>query len=349
MNKPDQLIVGWGLAGVIMAWQSYFHKKSFLVFDSTVNTTTTAAAGIVNPIVFKRLTKSWQATVLMPFAENFYKEIESLLLTEIIQKKHIFKVFSSFEDENNWAAKQNDESFKSFLVPLKDYAINGVEAPYGYGEVRTFGNLNTKLFLEASKLFFQKKGMVFVNQKLDFNLLDPVHSTYDDHKYENIVFCEGVDVDKNPLFQYLPLKPTHGEVITIETDDFQFTDILNKNMFVMHIEKNLFKVGATYNWDLKEPTTTEGGKSELIKKLASFTNFKYKIVDHQAGIRPTVKDRRPLIGQHPKHDNIYIFNGLGTKGVMIAPYYSKQLFDKVYQNLELHNEVDISRYEKYFP
>jgi glycine oxidase len=43
-----------------------------------------------------------------------------------------------------------------------------------------------------------------------------------------------------------------------------------------------------------------------------------------AGVRPTVKDRKPLIGLHPKNPKIGIFNGLGARGVLMGPYLSKQ-------------------------
>ncbi len=347
MDDKKRLIVGWGLAGATLAWQHYFSSKSFAVYDSNRNFSTRTAAGIVNPIVFKRLTKSWNADLLMPCADQFYKKIESVLEEKLIHQKHIFKVFSSFEDENNWAVRQSDSAFKPYLVPLKNHQVNLVESPFGFGEVKTFGNLDTNKFLNLSKSFFIKEGIAFADDQFDYNLLDPSNLIYLNQQFEQIFFCEGVGLKQNPYFNYLPLKPTHGETITIETDQFKFDHILNKNMFIMHLEGNQFKVGATYNWDLSEPETTESGKNELIEKLKSFTNFDFKVIDHQAGIRPTVKDRRPLIGEHPEYNGLFIFNGLGTKGVMIAPYYAEQLLASIDLNGQLDNEVNIDRYKKY--
>ena len=74
-----------------------------------------------------------------------------------------------------------------------------------------------------------------------------------------------------------------------------------------------------------------------------------EVLEHEVGIRPTVIDRRPLLGKHPEFDNILIFNGLGTKGVMLAPYFAQHLVDFIEGNiLELEGEVNINRFNKYF-
>ncbi len=339
MFKTHFTIIGWGLAGTTLAWNFYFNGIPFSVYDSTKNFSTKTAAGVVNPIVFKRLTKSWKADLLMPYAKQFYQKIEKELNQNIITPKHIYKIFNSFEDENNWMVKQSDERFNNYLMPIKsDFKINNIYAPFGYGEVKTFGNLDTVKFLELSKLFFKSKNIIFNDEVFDYDTIS---------KTNNYVFCEGYDVVNNPFFNYLPLKPTHGDTLIIKTKQLQFKDIINKNMFIMHIKDELFKVGATYNWELKEPLCTEKGKDELIEKLNQFVDFDYEIISQQAGIRPTVKDRRPLIGTHPKHKHLHIFNGLGTKGVMIAPYYSNQLIKYFNGQQELDKEINITRYNKY--
>ena len=58
----------------------------------------------------------------------------------------------------------------------------------------------------------------------------------------------------------------------------------------------------------------------------------------------TVKDRRPLIGLHPKHPQLAVFNGMGTKAVMLAPYFAIAFSDFLETGKELNSEVDIKRY-----
>lgn len=72
----------------------------------------------------------------------------------------------------------------------------------------------------------------------------------------------------------------------------------------------------------------------------------FEVVYQSAGIRPTVKDRRPLVGQHSQYKNLYILNGLGTRGVIVAPAISKQLYDLIEQNEPLESEINIARFNK---
>lgn len=342
------IIIGWGLAGATLAWQFYFSrrdnyvaKRSFSVYDSGVNHSTRTAAGLVNPIVFKRMTKSWNADLLMPYAENFYTKVEEVLNLKLLSRKNIYSVLSSVEDENNWSVKQGDDRYKNFLGQSEIGAIENVQMPFGLGKVNTFGNLDTNLFLDASKDFFLQNDIQFFDRSFDYNdVLKNPNQSY--------IFCEGFDVLNNPYFSYLPLKPTHGETLIIETDELKFDEVLSKNMFVLPLGNNQYKIGATYNWDLKEPITTELGKTEIIEKFENFIDCNYKIISHHAGIRPTVSDRKPLIGTHPTQKNAYIFNGLGTKGVMIAPYYGEQFLQFLFDEKVLDREVDVERYRNLF-
>ncbi len=338
--KDNKVIVGWGLAGSVLAWQFYLKGVGFQVNDSGVNWSTRTAAGLVNPIVFKRMTKSWNADILMPYAEEFYTKIEQILGVKLISRKPIFRVFASTAEENDWSSKQGDDRFKAYLsnqstteTPLP----NHFKFPFGLGCVTTFGSLNTNLFLDATKIFFERQGIQFINQRFDYSQL-VANTAY--------FFCEGVEIKNNPLFNYLPLKPTHGETLDIESKELNFEATINKNMFLTHVQGNRYKIGATYNWELDQPYVTEAARAELVEKLAEFANFEYTILTQNAGIRPTVIDRKPLLGIHPTVKNAIVFNGLGTKGVMIAPYYAARLVDHVYADTKLESEVDIVRFTK---
>lgn len=342
--KKENVIIGWGLAGAVMGWQLYFKGEKFEVYDAEKADSTRAAAGLINPIVFKRQNLSWRANDLLPYADNFYTAIEERLGVNIISRKNIYRVFSSVEEENNWSVKQGDERYKNYLkTPAHaDLPSNQhVDYPYGIGEVDTIGYLDTNQFLDCSRQFFERKGYKF--NKCVFQT-DQVVS----NQQTNFLFCEGVGLFQNPLFNYLPLKGTHGEVLIIKTTAYTFKDVLNKNMYLLPIAENKYKIGATYNWDLKQPVITNEARQELVERLTSFTDFEYEVVEQKAGVRPTVVDRKPLVGVHPIAKNAFVFNGLGTKGVMLAPFFSNQLLDFIFKGRAIDAEVDIDRHKKYF-
>ena len=85
-------------------------------------------------------------------------------------------------------------------------------------------------------------------------------------------------------------------------------------------------------------------KIELVSRLNTVLSCDYEVVGQLAGIRPTVKDRRPLVGRHPEYKNMYVLNGLGTRGVMVAPTVSDQLLDYIEYKTVLDTEIDIERF-----
>jgi len=143
------------------------------------------------------------------------------------------------------------------------------------------------------------------------------------------------------------MKPAKGETLTIESANINLNkDIFNKGFFIMPIGNNLFKVGATYEWQELNDFPTEKGKQYLIDKLNSVLSMPYSIISHDAGVRPSVIDRRPVVGAHPELDNLFIFNGLGTKAVMIAPYFTKLFIESLNRNQDINREVSPLRFWK---
>ncbi len=69
--KVDFIIVGAGLSGSTLAYTLLKEGKSVLVIDNNLKSAASmVAAGLYNPIVFKRIVKSWQADILIPFRSN---------------------------------------------------------------------------------------------------------------------------------------------------------------------------------------------------------------------------------------------------------------------------------------
>ena len=107
---------------------------------------------------------------------------------------------------------------------------------------------------------------------------------------------------------------------------------------------DVYRVGATYNRHDKSKIPTREAKDDLLQKLDIFLNCEYQTIDHVTGIRPTVSDKRPLVGRHPEYHNIYVLNGFGSRGVMIAPYAANQLYRHIEHEKSIDPEMDCSRF-----
>ena len=307
------------------------------------------AAGMYNPIVFKRITKSWKADELVPYLNNFYPELEKHLKASFDTKIDILRIFKNWEQQNDFIAKTEDDNYSEFINSEESKTLdnNKVENNFGYGTVTQSGWINTKLMLSKYREFLEKEALI-LNEKFDFDSLkvETEKITYKEVTANKIIFCEGTQIQQNPYFNYLPMVPTQGEILTIKIENLSMDKILNKGFFIMPLGNNLYRVGATYNWKISHYETTEEAKAELIEKIKTVLPQEFEIVNHQAGIRPTVKDRKPLIGVHPEYKNLGVFNGMGTKGILIAPYFANHFSEFLEGNSELEKEVNIDRFFK---
>ena len=165
--------------------------------------------------------------------------------------------------------------------------------------------------------------------------------TYNNLKASKIIFCEGFGVKQNPYFNHLPLEEVKGEIITIHAPKLEIDFLLKSTLFVLPLGNNRYKVGATFNHKDKTSIPSIEGKDELVEKLKKVITVPYTIVSQSAGIRPAVKDRKPLVGTNVSYKQLSVLNGLGTRGVMIAPTVAKNLFQHIEFGTELDPEIDI--------
>ncbi len=346
MKKLDYIIVGSGLAGILFCKILKQHNKTFVVFDNESQLSSTVAGGLYNPVILKRFTQVWKAKEQLDLALPMYHELEQSLNIKLDYKIPVYRLFASIEEQNNWFEACDKPKLSQFLSTKIEYPINSaIKSNYGFGKVLQTGRIDTTSLIEKYRDDLETKGQ-FIKDTFGYRDLtsNPTHFTYKNYETNKIVFAEGFGLTKNPFFNYLPLKPAKGELLTIYAPDLKIDFILKSSVFLMPLGEDLYIVGATYNWEDTTHDITIKAKEELLSKLIKIMLCDFKIVDQVSGIRPTVKDRRPLVGQHHQYKNMFVLNGLGTRGVMIAPYVAKQLFSFIEEGQPLEKEIDISRF-----
>lgn len=345
--KVDYIIVGLGLAGLAFVEELLAANKTFIVFEDDSQTSSLVAGGVYNPVILKRFTPVWNAKEQLEIAMPFYEKLEQKFKTKFDEKFLIKKVFKSVEDENNWFAALDNPKLENFLDEKLDAkSYEGIIADFNFGNVKEAGRVDTRKLVETYRNYLQENNSIkfeqFEHQKIKFNkdvLL------YKGITANRIVFCEGFGMKQNLFFNYLPLNEVKGELITIHAPDLNIDFLLKSTLFVLPLGNNNYKIGATFNWKDKTSNPSKEGKYELVEKLRKVINVPYSITEQTAGVRPTVKDRRPLVGKHPAYPNLTILNGLGTRGVMIAPIMAKELFNHLENGADLDAVSDIKRFE----
>ncbi|WP_088324378.1 NAD(P)/FAD-dependent oxidoreductase [Polaribacter tangerinus] len=344
--KVDYIIVGLGLAGLAFAEELQQANKTFIVFEDDSQTSSLVAGGVYNPVNLRRFTPVWNAAKQLDIAMPFYKKLEEKLHLQLDKKIVIKRAFKSLEEQNNWFEASDKPLLKRFLnLHLDKTKVAGVLADVGFGIVNETGRVDTLQLVTAYRNFLKENNLIRFEQ-FDHQQLEVSKSTvnYKDISSSKVVFCEGYGVKQNPFFKYLPLQEVKGELLTIHAPELQIDFLLKSTLFLIPLGDHYYKVGATFNHSDKTSKPSDIGRQELIEKLTKVINVPYTIIDQTAGIRPATKGRKPFVGVHEEFNNLAILNGLGTRGVMIAPTLAKNLYLHLEYNEPLDTDADIKRF-----
>lgn len=348
MKKVDYLIVGGGLAGLSFAFQCQKNNVSFVLIDGQLRSSSKVAGGMYNPIILKRFTAVADAQKQLDVALPMYKELESWLNCTFLHAMPILRKFASIQEQNDWFLACDQPALQAYLNPeLHKATVQHMASAYGFGEVYSSGFVDVPFFVQRYQDFLKESDLMRT-QVIDYKNIESTELgvRYEDLYAQHLVFAEGFSLNQNPYFSELPLDGTKGELLLVHIPQLKLKKIIKSGVFLIPYGHDLYKVGATYNWSDKTDTTTEEGKKELLEGLTSLIDCPYEIVAHWAGVRPTVKDRRPLIGTHYAHKNVHLLNGLGTRGVLMGPYLAQELFEHLQRNTSLTAGHDIARYYK---
>ena len=349
--EVDYLIIGSGLAGIAFAETCLLHHKKIVVINDTSQNSTTIAGGLYNPVVLKRFTKIWEDEAQLEISIPFYKSLEEKLKEKFLFEIPLLRKLNSTEEQNNWFTASDKPTLSKYLnTNLENLQNEFITQEYKFGKVNQTGFLDTKK-LKDTYIEYLISEKSYLEKTFDYNklIVEENFIQYKNIKAKQVVFAEGFGIHSNPYFNNLPLDGTKGELLIIKAKNLNLNEMINSSIWILPIGNDLYKIGATYNWEDKTTTKTEEGKNELLSNLQELISCEFEVIEHLAGIRPTVKDRRPLLGRHHSNKYIYILNGLGTRGVLFAPYLSDKLYQFIENNTELDNEISINRiYKKLF-
>lgn len=346
-KNVDYIIVGQGLAGSCLALQLLFRQKRVLVIDRVrEHAATRVAAGLFNPVTGRQMTMTWLADTLFPYLHSFYVQAELFLQSKFFFPMPLYRPFVSIEEQNEWMGRSSDADYSRYIEALHTNSAfaRQVKNPLGGLLLKQCGYIDTTVFSDALRDYLKKKDALLDEDLHEHELkTDKNVVIYRNWRARRIIFCTGEMAKQTSFFSWLPIRPLKGETLTIATNE-PVEVIYNRGVYVV---PHLWKVGATYTHDTS-PSITEVGKVELTDKLNELIAFPYSVVNQHWGFRPTTPDRRPLLGPHPAFEQIVIFNGLGTKGVSLAPYFSEELTRWMENGHPLDQSVDINRYKSLF-
>ncbi|QAA81798.1 FAD-binding oxidoreductase [Aequorivita sp. H23M31] len=345
MKEVEYIVVGLGIAGICFCEQLRKNGKSFIAIDNGRDGSTARSGGVLNPTVLKRFNAAWNSSEFYPAAISFYQNLSKALDLDLFRETPILRVFKSVEEQNDWSVASDKRELQSFLSSSFVQNDNpNIAAPFGFGEVMGTLRIDTKLLLNEYQKFLTARNQVYQND-FDYKELSVSESrvVYQTLSSKKIVFCDGVGAMHNPFFPENGIIPNKGEYLIVNAPDLKLEVLLKGPMYIIPIGNSLYKVGGTFGRDDFSEKPTAKARQEILTKLKSMINCSFEVVDQTVGIRPTTRDRKPLIGSLPDNPRIGFLNGLGSRGFTMAPLLSQILFNNISSGIPIPKDMDINR------
>ncbi|MEM9398968.1 MAG: FAD-dependent oxidoreductase [Verrucomicrobiota bacterium] len=355
-EHQDYLIIGFGITGCMVAHELSKRGRSFTVVDAGENAASYAAGWLINPVTGLRFVKSWRVQELLPVAKSTYLDLEHRWNLSLWHSLQVMRVFRDKKEAERWRWRCQRED-------MRDYVANEWQGDNGYAAVKPdFGGIlidqaawiNIPLLLEKTRSLLLAQG-AYIKASVapdELKIMDD-GVLYKNFIFKKVIFCTGYG-RQWPWFDWLPWKPAKGETLTLRVKDWPHEwhhTVLNCGIFMLPIletesaSEKLVRVGATYEWHDLNTQPTISGKNSLLEQIDRLIDLDYEVIDHRAGIRPIIKDTRPVVGQHPDPlcKNFFLLNGMGSKGALWAPYCTKLLINHIENGVSIDSEVDVQR------
>lgn len=328
----DYLIVGQGIVGSTLALELMGRGQRVLVLDrGDAGSSSRVAAGLVTPLTGKGMNPAWRQEAFLPLAKGFYRKLEKESGQAMYHSTPVVRVFQSGKEREKWLAKGGEcqqwaeliESGDACIPSTMDLGHGGLKMPEGAW-------LDTRLFLEVVKNKLLASGSwreeEFNEEELSFT---DEGIAWRDVKAKKVILCQGAyglrslgSLGEGKYFGSVAHRSAKGEILTVRvnnlTNDYRYHGV----GWLAPRADQIWKLGATYEWDELNSNPTDRGKQKLLERLAEWWRGdveQLEILSHEAGVRPIIRNSRPVMGLHAEHPAVGFFNGLGSKGVLMAP------------------------------
>lgn len=341
MKNIEYIIVGDGFAGLFFAHQLIKNNIPFVLFSKGEKSASQVSAGMVNPVVLKKFNTFDNSKNQIDTLKNTLSEIEKYTKKNTLIEDPIHRVFHDEREKETWLKKSENENLKPFLNP-NFTTIEEINNPFGCGIVNQSFRVNVPLFFESFFNYLENNSFL-VKNPFNHSELDIENGVYQDYTFSKIVFAEGISVRENPFFSHIPIIVNKGHHIRIKIEGFTENKTIKKKHFLFPNDDVNYYYGGTYDRENETTQIDDTAVSQLENGLKEITQNPYEITNVEYGFRPTTKDRKPIIGSHENHKNLFVFNGLGARGLLNGAYYSKALFEHIENGNPLPEEVKLMR------
>ena len=331
----DIIIAGAGLAG---GTAGYFLSKKYkalvLEKNSVPSGASNSAAGLVQTFMSRKARPAWRM-----------KEAW-LTFLGLVEEAGLDTTFSHSGVLRPAQSEKQAEFFKEAAVNYPNHCVwtdpketareyQPVVAPFGALYVRPAGTVNVSEFVETiCESAVEDHGLdVHLNEAIvaweSSDLGVSVTTTKGSYKAKKLIVAGGRGVLSFEELSRLNLHPLKGQLVRVKCPDaLRYLPPLSGSGYIVADGDDLL-LGSSYEHGVVSLEPNPEKTAEIIDKTSKLIPqiADSEILEVTTGIRITVPGthRLPMLGPLPNRKNVWLFTGLGSKGLLMAPLLSKNL------------------------
>jgi hypothetical protein len=349
VNDYDVIIVGQGIAGT---WLSYYllqqQQRVLVIDDAQANAASRVASGVINPVTGRQVVTTWLADTLLPHVHHAYTALGDLLNIPILNDKGIVAFPPSLQMKTAYEQKFTAEPNYVTAVSIPDTYASWFHFQYGAVQIQPAFLLHLPAMLTGWRTYLDSQNALLPAAFHENDLLLTANGIqYQTYKAKYLIYANGVATGNSKYWQSLPFSYNKGEALIVSIPALTQERIFKFGITTLVPWRDgLWWVGSTYDNRFTDVLPTEHFRASMEAALRQILQLPFTVVDHIAAIRPATVERRPFVGLHPAIPHIGIFNGMGTKGCSLAPYFGEQLAQHLINGTPLLPQVDVQRFRK---
>lgn len=317
----------------MLGWYAQQAGMSFHIYDTGASKSATAvSSGIINPVTGHRFVKSWMIDDLISVARKTYDEIGDYLGKKVITDYPIWRHIPDIQGENIWSSRHMDPAYEGYLgLPMKQNLDKIIfEDFHAWGVVSGGAVVDTRSLIKLCRERWIGQGALL---EKDFDsahlVIEEGRFIYESERYKHVILAGGIRGMATPWFKTDVYRPAKGEVLICRISGFYADRVIKYKKFLVPLGGDRYWVGSNYDHDNTSLEPDPSGRELLEAWMQEGIKGDYEVLEHLSGIRPATKYRRPLIGRHASIPGLYLMNGLGTKGISLAPYFARRVIGSI--------------------
>jgi glycine/D-amino acid oxidase-like deaminating enzyme len=163
-------------------------------------------------------------------------------------------------------------------------------------------------------------------------------------RYARVIDCRGVEGAIGGAFEFVPWQFSKGEILEVDVEGLEFGQVLNDGHWVLPVRSGVAWVGATHEPGEADRQPTRAGREVLEASARRLLTRPFRVLDHRAGVRVNLPDKLPVVGVHPREARLGLVNGLGAKGVLLAPALARQWASHLTHGTNFDPAFDVGRF-----